>query len=110
MTVQVRNKWGVIWRHLTLNDLDISLKVLKELYPDAAGMPYMFFDEIQEIPKWELFIKRIVERESVLVYITGSSIAGLRKEMFPGRDIYQGISSAIVSWILLSFWKRSTQK
>ncbi len=41
-----------------LNDLDISLKVLKELYPDAGGKPYMFFDEIQEVPKWELFIKR----------------------------------------------------
>lgn len=65
----------------TLNDLDISLKVLKELYPDAVGMPYMFFDEIQEIPKWELFIKRIVEREGALVYVTGSSSKLLSKEI-----------------------------
>lgn len=65
----------------TLNDLDISLKVLKELYPDAGGRPYMFFDEIQEVPKWELFIKRVVERESALVYVTGSSSKLLSKEI-----------------------------
>ncbi len=65
----------------TLNDLDISLKVLKELYPDAAGKPCMFFDEIQEVPKWELFVKRIVERENASVYITGSSSRLLSKEI-----------------------------
>ncbi len=65
----------------TLNDLDISLKVLKELYPDSAARPYLFFDEIQEVPKWELFIKRVVERESALVYVTGSSSRLLSKEI-----------------------------
>lgn len=65
----------------TLNDLDISLKVLKEMYPDARGKAYMFFDEIQEVPKWELFIKRVVERENALVYVTGSSSRLLSKEI-----------------------------
>ncbi|MFH0893186.1 MAG: ATP-binding protein [Bacteroidota bacterium] len=64
-----------------LNDLDISLKVLKELYPDATGRLCMFFDEIQEVPKWELFVKRVVERENASVYITGSSSKLLSKEI-----------------------------
>lgn len=41
----------------------------------------MFFDEIQEVPKWELFIKRVAEREGALVYITGSSSRLLSKEI-----------------------------
>jgi len=64
----------------TLNDLDISLKVLKELYPNAKRQ-HLFFDEIQEIPKWELFIKRAIERENAAVFITGSSSKLLSKEI-----------------------------
>lgn len=64
----------------TLNDLEISLKVMKEMYPDAVR-PYLFFDEIQEVPKWELFVKRAVERENAQVYITGSSSRLLSKEI-----------------------------
>lgn len=65
----------------TLSDLDDSLKVLAELYPDAKAKPCLFFDEVQEVPKWELFINRVVEREGALAYVTGSSSKLLSKEI-----------------------------
>jgi uncharacterized protein len=34
---------------------------------------YFFFDEIQRIDQWEMFIRRLLDTENVQVYLTGSS-------------------------------------
>jgi hypothetical protein len=53
------------------------------LYPqyiDARDL-HFFFDEIHEIDHWEKFIRRILDRESINIYISGSSAKLLSKEI-----------------------------
>ena len=43
-------------------------------YPDHRNSKcYFFFDEIQRIDQWEIFIRRLLDTENVQVYLTGSS-------------------------------------
>ena len=72
----------------TLKTIQDVIKVSKEFYPE--GKIYFFFDEIQEVEKWELAVKRLVERENCYVFLTGSSSKLLSKEIatqLRGRSI-----------------------
>ncbi len=53
------------------------------LFPEKKGAEkiYCFFDEIQEIPNWEMFVERILRTELCEVYITGSSAKMLSTEI-----------------------------
>jgi predicted AAA+ superfamily ATPase len=66
------------------------IEALQEFERLADGKKYVFLDEITFIKDWQDAVKFLLDsplsREKI-IYITGSSIAGLRKEMFPGRDI-----------------------
>ena len=42
---------------------------------------YFFFDEIQNIPHWERFVRRLIDTENVSVYVTGSSAKLLSTEI-----------------------------
>lgn len=42
---------------------------------------YFFFDEIQNIPHWETFIRRLIDTENVQITITGSSAKLLSTEI-----------------------------
>ncbi|NJE62062.1 ATP-binding protein [Thermococcus sp. 21S7] len=64
----------------TLDDLSTLVKVFYELFPDAERK-YLFLDEIQNVPNWELFVKRAVERDGFKVYLAGSSSKLLSKEI-----------------------------
>ncbi len=45
-----------------------------EMYPELkAEKVYLFFDEIQNIPNWEIFIRRIYDTENARINLTGSS-------------------------------------
>jgi uncharacterized protein len=51
---------------------------------------YFFFDEIQRIDRWELFIRRLLDTENIRVYLTGSSSKLLSVEIatsLRGRSI-----------------------
>jgi len=61
-------------------DLSTLIKVFYELFP-TADEKYLFLDEIQNVPNWELFVKRAVEREGFKVLLTGSSSKLLSKEI-----------------------------
>ena len=61
---------------LTVNDLNIVLQSLYELYGDIE---YIVLDEIQNIDKWELFANRL--RRSKKVIITGSNYKLLSGEL-----------------------------
>lgn len=56
----------------------------------SGGKKYVFLDEITFVEGWQNAVKFLLDspisRDKVF-YITGSSIAGLKKEMFPGRNI-----------------------
>jgi len=64
----------------SLSDLNLALKVLYERFPSRERF-YLFLDEIQEVVGWERFVKRVVERENCLVYLSGSSSRLLSKEI-----------------------------
>jgi predicted AAA+ superfamily ATPase len=58
------------------------LDVYYAKYPhhrDTGG--YFFFDEIQCIDQWEMFIRRLLDTENVKVYLTGSSSKLLSTEI-----------------------------
>lgn len=61
------------------------------LYPAARTEgAYIFFDEIQEIPEWGAFLRRVVDTEKATVYVTGSSSKMLSSELkseFRGRSL-----------------------
>ena len=53
-----------------------------ELFPEESGQNiYFFFDEIQEIPGWEKFVRRVYDTISQNIFITGSSSKMLGKEI-----------------------------
>ncbi len=61
-----------------------DLSEIVELYykhnPDADIM-YLFLDEVQNVPGWEKFVRRLLERKNVRVFITGSSSKLLSREI-----------------------------
>lgn len=61
-----------------LGDLDgqTASKVLDAYYalvPDAAEGCYLLFDEIQDVPNWDSFARRVSEQYNVTLVLTGSS-------------------------------------
>lgn len=51
---------------------------------------FLFFDEIQEVPEWGMFLRRVIDTQNVTLYVTGSSSkmlsTGLASE-FRGRSL-----------------------
>jgi hypothetical protein len=67
---------------LVLNELNLIIEAYFELYPDNTKKRlHFFFDEIQNIPEWELFIRRLHDTMDVRIFITGSSSKLLSKEI-----------------------------
>ncbi len=72
-------------------ELDLILRAHSELFPDAPkAKRYLFFDELQNVPEWERYVRRVYDTENVSVYLTGSSSSLLQKDMstaMRGRSI-----------------------
>lgn len=67
---------------LELENLNELLEAYYELYPDNKNRKkYLFFDEVQNIKGWEVFIRRIVDKEEARIFVTGSSSKLLSKEI-----------------------------
>ena len=67
---------------LQSSDLNAILEAYYELYPENIGkMLYLFFDEIQNVENWEVFIRRIDDTKNAKIYITGSSSKLLSQEI-----------------------------
>lgn len=104
---------------LTPHDLGEFLNSYYELFPrNRDRRVYFFFDEIQNAPEWERFIRRMDDTENCSLFITGSSAKLLSREIatslrgrtipievFPlsfaeylrFRDIKRGYSSRAIS-------------
>ena len=66
----------------TIHDFQAILDVYYSKYPSLRDTRcYFFFDEIQSIAQWELFIRRLLDTENVQVYLTGSSSKLLSTEI-----------------------------
>ena len=63
-------------------DIDLILESYYELYPENIDKKlYVFFDEIQEVPFWNLAVRRIYDQGNVEICITGSSSKLLSREI-----------------------------
>lgn len=70
--------------------LDNVITTYERLFPASTDGCYLFFDEIQEMPRWGAFIRRMVDTRPATIYVTGSSSRMLSSEMpseFRGRSI-----------------------
>jgi len=66
----------------TVHDFQSILDVYYGKYPEHRDTRcHFFFDEIQSIAQWELFIRRLLDTENVQVYLTGSSSKLLSTEI-----------------------------
>ena len=76
---------------VTLEELDLVLVAHSELHPETLSGPrYLFLDEVQEVPGWERYVRRIYDTEEVHVFVTGSSSKLLTRDLAPamrGRGI-----------------------
>lgn len=58
--------------YLSLNMLDELYDTYREnIYPE--GKAYIFFDEIQNIPEWERWVRARNKTENIKIFLTGSS-------------------------------------
>lgn len=64
------------------NGNDQILDAYFELYPDQKMDDiYIFFDEIQEVPNWEKYIRRLFDTVTRNIFLTGSNAKMLSKEI-----------------------------
>ena len=72
-------------------DTLLPSQVMERFYsmsPSAREGAYVFFDEIQDVPDWGIFMRRMVDTERLTCYVTGSSSKMLSTEVateFRGR-------------------------
>ncbi|UOG91735.1 MAG: ATP-binding protein [Candidatus Thiothrix sulfatifontis] len=67
---------------LATHELDLIMQAYRELYPALElAQCYFFFDEIQNIPRWELFVRRLDDGVSRHLFITGSNSKLLGSEI-----------------------------
>lgn len=67
---------------MNVSDLDKVLEAYRELYPtqDLKDV-YMFFDEIQPIANWELFVMRVFKSYCKNIFVSGSNAKMLSQEI-----------------------------
>jgi hypothetical protein len=72
-------------------ELDLVLRCLRELFPGIVGQRiFMFLDEVQNVPGWERWVRRLQDTEDVEMYVTGSSSRLLSRDLstaLRGRSI-----------------------
>ena len=72
-------------------DLDLVLRCFRELYPNSVGeRVYLFLDEVQSAPGWELWARRLHDTENIEIFVTGSSSQLLARDLstaLRGRSI-----------------------
>lgn len=74
---------------MTSDELDEVIQAYREMYPDIPLKDvFIFFDEIQTIEKWELFVLRIYKSYCPNIYVSGSNAQMLSSEL----------SSALRGW------------
>nr|MDA3854765.1 ATP-binding protein [Candidatus Woesearchaeota archaeon] len=68
--------------NLKLEEFDLIIQSYFELFEENLDKTiYIFFDEIQNITNWELFVRRLYDNQNFKIYLTGSSSRLLSKEI-----------------------------
>ena len=75
----------------SVENLNLVLETYYEMYPEnRSKTTYLFLDEVQNVPEWEKFVRRVMDTEDVRVFLSGSSSKLLAKEIataMRGRSI-----------------------
>ena len=67
---------------LQIEDGERLLEAYYEIFPEGVkALPYFLLDEIQELPGWSKFLRRIHEEKRAIIYVTGSSSKLLSREV-----------------------------
>lgn len=68
---------------MQVQDLDLVVETFYQLNPSwrDARKSIFFFDEIQLIPGWELFARRLLDSENIDLFLSGSSARLLSREV-----------------------------
>jgi predicted AAA+ superfamily ATPase len=67
---------------LTAAELHRITDTWYSLYPDNKTQDcYLYFDEIQNVPGWEVFVRRLLDTEQIQITLTGSSARLLSREI-----------------------------
>ena len=76
---------------------DYSVKDMQKIYEAYQEMlapqqkPFIFLDEIQNVPRWEKFVRSLQERDEANIILSGSSSKLLSQELatvLAGRQLY----------------------
>ena len=69
----------------SISDFQTILDVFYAEDPEKkSSRCFFFFDEIQNVPNWERFVRRLIDTENVSVIVTGSSAKLLSAEIATG--------------------------
>ena len=64
------------------DELDEVIQAYREMFPDIDfSTVYIFFDEIQNVEKWELFVMRLYKSYCKNIYLTGSNAKMLSSQI-----------------------------
>ena len=67
---------------LHATELDLVLRCHREVFPEAIGQRcYLFLDEVQNVPGWERWVRRLHDTEDIEVFVTGSSSRLLTRDL-----------------------------
>jgi predicted AAA+ superfamily ATPase len=68
---------------MTAQDLQLVVEEYFSLHPERRDSKTvtLFLDEIQEVPGWELFVRRLLDTEKVELFLSGSSARLLSREV-----------------------------
>ncbi|AEC51906.1 hypothetical protein PNA2_0990 [Pyrococcus sp. NA2] len=73
-----------------LKDYREIVSVVKSFLRSIKGRAYVFLDEVTFVDNWERAVKFLLDSplaSRMVLQVTGSTSAGLKKESFPGRNI-----------------------
>ena len=67
---------------LSVSDLHLVPEALYRRFPASRDqLCWFFFDEIQNVPEWQRFVRRLIDSEKVALVLTGSSAKLLGREI-----------------------------
>lgn len=67
---------------LQLEDMEGLVQAYYELFPGHRNeIVWFFLDEVQEVPNWERFVRRLFDTEKCRIFLTGSSSKLLSREL-----------------------------
>ena len=73
-----------------LRDYREMVSVVKSFLRGVRGEAYVFLDEVTFVEGWERAVKFLLDSplaSRMVLQVTGSTSAGLKRESFPGRDV-----------------------